>query len=95
MPDTRYESRTYMLKPHDTLVMYTDGVTEAMNRDSMLYSEARLLGCLNTLHDKSVGDIIRGIKADIDIFVQGTPQSDDITMLVLEFNGPQRPAAQM
>lgn len=89
MPETRYESRTYILKPHDTLVMYTDGVTEAMNRESTLYSEDRLLGCLNTLRDKSVGDITHGVKADIDTFVQGTPQSDDITLLVLEFNGPQ------
>jgi len=94
MPDTRYESRTYRLKPHDTLVMYTDGVTEAMDADSRLYSEDRLLGCLNTLRDKSVGDIIHGIKADVDIFVQGTPQSDDITMVVLEFNGPQGTTAQ-
>jgi len=95
MPDTRYASQTYNLKPHDTLVMYTDGVTEAMDHDSRLYSEPRLLGCLNTLRDKSVADIIHGIKADLDIFVQGTPQSDDITMVVLEFNGPQGQAAQI
>jgi len=95
MPDTKYESQTYKLKPHDTLVMYTDGVTEAMNRENQLYSEARLLSCLNTLRDKSVTDIIHGIKADLDIFVQGTPQSDDITMVVLEFNGPQGHAAQI
>ncbi len=95
MPDTRYASQTYNLKPHDTLVMYTDGVTEAMDHYSRLYSEPRLLGCLNTLRDKSVADIIHGIKADLDIFVQGTPQSDDITMVVLEFNGPQGQAAQI
>ena len=95
MPDTKYESQTYRLKPHDTLVMYTDGVTEAMNRENQLYSEASLLGCLNTLRGKNVGDIIHGVKADLDIFVQATPQSDDITMLVLEFNGLQGPAAQI
>jgi sigma-B regulation protein RsbU (phosphoserine phosphatase) len=95
MPDTRYESRSYRLKPHDALVMYTDGVTEAMNRENQLYSEARLLGCLNTLRDKSVADIIHGVKADLDIFVQGTPPSDDITMVVLEFNGPQGTGAQI
>lgn len=95
MPDTGYESQTYNLQPHDTLVMYTDGVTEAMDRDNRLYSEPGLLSCLNTLRDKSVADIIHGIKADLDIFVQGTPQSDDITMVVLEFNGPQGHAAQI
>ncbi|MCX5996080.1 MAG: SpoIIE family protein phosphatase, partial [Chloroflexi bacterium] len=79
---------------HDTLVMYTDGVTEAMNGDSQLYSEARLLGCLNKLRGKNVGDIIHGVKADIDIFAQGTPQSDDITMVVLEFYGPRGAADQ-
>ncbi len=95
MPDTKYESRTYKLKPHDTLVMYTDGVTEAMNGDAQLYSEARLLGCLNKLRGKNVGDIIHGVKADIDIFAQGTPQSDDITMVVLDFYGPQGAADHM
>ena len=75
--------------------MYTDGVTEAMDRDNRLYSEPGLLSCLNTLRDKSVADIIHGIKADLGIFVQGTPQSDDITMVVLEFNGPQGHAAQI
>jgi len=87
MPDTEYVSNTYAMKPHDTLVMYTDGVTEAMDGQGRLYSEARLLSCLNDLCGRSVADIVHGVRADIETFTGGTEQSDDITMLVLEFNG--------
>jgi phosphoserine phosphatase RsbU/P len=87
MPGTRYESRSYTLKPHDTIFLYTDGVTEAMNPRNQLYSEARLLKCLNGLRGNSVSKMIHGVRADIDIFAEGAVQSDDITMLALEFNG--------
>jgi len=87
MPDTAYLSDTYTMRPHDTLVMYTDGVTEAMDSRGRLYSEARLLSCLNDLSGKSVADIVHGVRVDIETFAGGTEQSDDITILVLEFNG--------
>jgi len=87
MPDTDYVSNTYAMRPHDTLVMYTDGVTEAMDGAGRLYSEARLLSCLNDLCGRSVSDIVHGVRADIETFTGGTEQSDDITMLVIEFNG--------
>jgi sigma-B regulation protein RsbU (phosphoserine phosphatase) len=87
MPDTTYISNSYVMKPHDTLVMYTDGVTEAMDGQSQLYSEARLLSCLNDLCGRNIVDIVHGVRADIETFAGGTEQSDDITMLVLEFNG--------
>ena len=87
MPDTGYISNTYSMRRHDTLVMYTDGVTEAMDGQGRLYSEARLLSCLNDLCGRSVTDIVHAVRADIETFAGGTEQSDDITMLVLEFNG--------
>ncbi|MDD5648408.1 MAG: SpoIIE family protein phosphatase [Dehalococcoidia bacterium] len=91
MPDTSYLSNTYTMRPHDTLVMYTDGVTEAMDSQGRLYSEARLLSCLNDLCGRNVFDIIHGVRADIETFAGGTEQSDDITMLVIEFNGSGKP----
>jgi len=87
MPDTSYISKNYTMRPHDTLFMYTDGVTEAMDGQGRLYSEARLLSCVNDLCGRSVSDIIHGVRADIETFAGGTEQSDDITMLVIEFNG--------
>jgi len=87
MPDTKYESRTYKLQPHDTIFLYTDGVTEAMDPDQQLYSEGRLLKCLNSMQGKSASEIIHGVRADIDVFARGAEQWDDITMLALEYNG--------
>ena len=87
MPDTGYGSNTYTMGRRDTLVMYTDGVTEAMDGQGRLYSEARLLSCLNDLCGRNVTDIVHGVRADIETFAGGTEQSDDITLLVIEFNG--------
>jgi phosphoserine phosphatase RsbU/P len=87
MPDTKYESRTYKLQPHDTIFLYTDGVTEAMDPDQKLYSEDRLLKYLNGMQGKKVDELIHGVRADIDVFARGAEQWDDITMLALEYNG--------
>jgi len=87
MENTPFESQTLTLKPNDVLFLYTDGVTEAMNPESQLFSEERLKQTLGSLKAKDITDILPGIRAEIDTFAQGTLQSDDITMLALKFNG--------
>jgi len=87
MENTTFESQTLTFKPNDVLFIYTDGVTEAMNPEGQLFSDERLKQTLAKLKAKDITDIIHGIRAEIDIFVQGTLQSDDITMLALKFNG--------
>ena len=84
-----YESQWIILKPGDTLFMYTDGVTEAMNSAEELYGEERLLAALNqsaNAHDPValLGEITRSV-AD---FAGEAEQSDDITMLGLTYLGP-------
>jgi len=67
--------------------MYTDGVTEAMDGQGALYGTDRLINCLERLSSSTVADMIHGVKLDIENYAHGTPQSDDITMLALKFNG--------
>lgn len=87
MPDTKFESKELIFKPGDVLFMYTDGVTDAVNPDGQLFSAERLQQRLSNFKDEDVASITHLIAADIETFVQGMPQFDDITMLALRFKG--------
>jgi phosphoserine phosphatase RsbU/P len=76
-----------VLKPGDHLVLYTDGVTEAMNRDDELFSEGRLETTLQEVKGQSSKEVIEKITKDVQTFAAGAPQSDDITLLVLGYIG--------
>lgn len=80
-----YTNQTLQMKPGDTLFLYTDGVTEAMNPDNELFSDPRLEESLKPLKNKDIREIEAGISEDIKVFVKDAPQSDDITMLVLKY----------
>lgn len=75
------------LGPGDVFFLYTDGVTEAMNPDNELYSEARLKEALAKLTEKSVTEIVNAVREEISRHARQAPQSDDITMLVLKYKG--------
>ncbi|MCL2069541.1 MAG: SpoIIE family protein phosphatase [Treponema sp.] len=68
----------------DTIYLYTDGVTEAMDSDGDFFSEARLLDALARANDYHPTELLDAIKQEIDSFAGGAEQADDITMLALE-----------
>jgi len=82
--DIEYQEDTLQLEHGDTLVMFTDGVTEAMNPDEKEFGTERLDNTLSGLADKGSQQIIETVKTAIKDFVDGAEQSDDITMLVLK-----------
>lgn len=81
----KYQAGRMQLEPGDKIFQYTDGVTEAMNAQEELYGLHRLMDVLNEHTQCSPKEILPLIKADIDRFVCGAPQYDDITMLCLEY----------
>ena len=85
MEGTRYRMGSLQLEPGDKLFQYTDGVTEATNSRSELYGMERLEAVLNRNAAAAPDELLPKVKADIDAFVGGAPQFDDITMLCLEF----------
>ncbi len=87
MEGMRYKSGEFFLEPGDGIYLYTDGVTEAVNTENVLYGEERLLSVLNKNADESVSTVCEKVKADVDSFAGETPQFDDITMLCLNYNG--------
>ncbi|MDA8106906.1 MAG: SpoIIE family protein phosphatase [Nitrospiraceae bacterium] len=82
-----YVTGRLVLKEGETLFMYTDGVTEAMNPADELFSEERLLHSLMALSAKPIGEMLGRLTEEIIFFAQGAPQSDDITMMALKFTG--------
>ena len=82
------EGKTYVegeitLESGDTVFLYTDGVTEAMNESRDLFSEDRLLDALKKIRDSRPLELLPAIKTEIDCFAEGAGQADDITMLAL------------
>ena len=75
-----YRVCTCRLEPGDSIFLYTDGVTEAMNRAGELYGEPRLEAALSRAGRKSVMEI----GDDVAVFADGAERSDDITMLALD-----------
>lgn len=84
----RYPMSTLQLTPGESLLLYTDGITEAANQQDEFFSEARLLAMLQGRIWDSPRVLIDTLRAAITDFAQGTPQSDDITMLALQYRGP-------
>lgn len=85
--DFKYLPTHQKLEQGDMIFLYTDGVTEALNKKKELYGEGRLKNRLNKISDKDVHQILEKIFADVKKFAGSQEQSDDITMLALKFNG--------
>lgn len=88
LEDATYEDATCTLMPRDTLLLYTDGVTEAMNAADELYGEERLQQLLST-PEGSPRALIDGIIADVKRHSGAAAQSDDITLLAVTYRGDQ------
>jgi sigma-B regulation protein RsbU (phosphoserine phosphatase) len=81
---TPYILEEVELRKNDVLILYTDGVSEALNLDFEEYSEERLQSIAKSMKGKTADEILNGIKEDVQIFTQGNKQSDDITMIVIK-----------
>jgi sigma-B regulation protein RsbU (phosphoserine phosphatase) len=84
MADAPYESGAVNLQPGDWLVIFTDGVVEAMNAKDEEYEEPRLLNVLQNGAAVTPEEMLRRLMADLDFFVGATPQHDDITCLLVK-----------
>jgi phosphoserine phosphatase RsbU/P len=85
MKDIQYESSVIMLKPGESIFFYTDGVTEAFNKDNEEYKENRLENVLSGKHSLSTNGVVTKVFEDVQSFTNGAEQSDDITCLSLKY----------
>ncbi|MDO5553004.1 MAG: SpoIIE family protein phosphatase [Planctomycetia bacterium] len=87
MPLSEYSESVFQLQEGDKIFMYTDGVTEAFDRNGQMFGENRLKETLGSPYASRANllELISFIKSEIDTFADDHEQSDDITMLVLEY----------
>ena len=75
------------LNPGDRLFVYTDGVPESKNKENVQYETDRLINILNKRKDASDKLLLPAVRRDIESFVNGADQFDDITMLGFSYKG--------
>ena len=89
MEGMRYKEYSLQLEPGARLFVYTDGVPEATNAKEELFGTERLVKALNTAPEAEPQTVLKNVRAAVDDFVQDAEQFDDMTMLCLEYRGPQ------
>jgi phosphoserine phosphatase RsbU/P len=83
--EAEYESASVRLEPGEFLVIYTDGVSEAANVRTELFEEDGLRRIMENFKGSSVDELAETIRNAVKAFTSGAPQSDDITILVVQY----------
>jgi sigma-B regulation protein RsbU (phosphoserine phosphatase) len=91
--EVAYQNRSFRLEPMDTLLLYTDGVTEAMNKGKELFGEDRLLALAGDQTGLGPKELVERLLGAVHHFAGGAEQSDDITVLALRYRGPPADAS--
>jgi sigma-B regulation protein RsbU (phosphoserine phosphatase) len=82
-----FEEETVTLDKGDLIIAFSDGVTEAMNPDSEEFTDDRLLACANAHRGEAPQQIMNAVLADVQTFCAGATQSDDVTVVMVRYNG--------
>jgi serine phosphatase RsbU (regulator of sigma subunit) len=85
IPEAVFTSATVNLEPGDTLVLFSDGITEAMDPDEQEFGTTRLKQALAGQVNASVEDLQRIILASVENFARGARQADDLTLLLIRY----------
>ena len=88
LEETTYAGSRLVLGPGETLLLYTDGVTEALDPAEQFFSERRLESILTQINFASAREQIEHLTREITLFAAGAEQADDITTLAIRFLGP-------
>jgi sigma-B regulation protein RsbU (phosphoserine phosphatase) len=82
-----FDEETVQLAPGDLIVVFSDGVSEAMNEAGEEYSDERLISCLNANWTKPLQEVLDTLFADVKAFCGDATQSDDITAVLVRYSG--------
>ena len=84
---TFVKDEEFVLRPGESITLYTDGITEARNSDGDFFGEDRLLQAMNRKNHDTVAELFDSINQELDGFVSGATQSDDITLITVKYHG--------
>jgi sigma-B regulation protein RsbU (phosphoserine phosphatase) len=89
--DAVFREESVQLDPGDVLVVYSDGVTEALNDAGEEYGDDRFVSCVQAHRGMAADAFLDCLLESVHGFTAGAVQSDDITILTLRYDGPQPP----
>jgi sigma-B regulation protein RsbU (phosphoserine phosphatase) len=87
VPEAEFTTLKLQLEPNDTLVLFSDGVTEAMDPEEELYGVPRLREVLKGRPDSPLDEIQKVVLESVENFARGARQADDLTLLVVRYRG--------
>jgi sigma-B regulation protein RsbU (phosphoserine phosphatase) len=87
LPESTYETGRLQLAPGESIFLFTDGVTEAMDPQQHFYTEKRLKEVLRGCGGLAPKETVSRVLAALGEFTAGAPQSDDITAMAVKWNG--------
>ena len=85
--EAAFEQETLQLEPEDLLVVYSDGVTEALSANEEEFGEERLLSCIESNRELAPTALLEALLDSVHEFTASAPQNDDVTALVLRYSG--------
>jgi len=85
VPEAEYTATCLKLEPGDTLVLFSDGVTEAMDPEDEMFGMNRLSEVLKDKHDVSLEHLQKCVLESVENFVRGARQADDLTLLLVRY----------
>ena len=87
IPGAEYVAARAKLQPGDVLILFSDGVTEAMDPDEELFGLPRLREVLTGQHDASLELVQKAVLDSVENFTRGASQADDITLFLIRYRG--------
>jgi len=85
-PQAVYRATNVVLKPGSTLVLYTDGVTDAESVNNQWFGEDRLIQTVERARGGSMAELADAVLSAVDVFARGAEQADDVTLLAFRVN---------
>jgi len=83
-----FDEETVMMRPGDFVVVFSDGVSEALNESGDEFSDERLLDAIHVNRTMDPQGLLDAVLKDVRAFCGEAPQSDDVTILMVRYNGP-------
>jgi phosphoserine phosphatase RsbU/P len=85
IPEAEFVTQQAGLEPGDTLALFSDGVTEAMDSSEQLFGVSRLMDALSGQHDTPLDQLQKAVLESIQSFTRGADQADDVTLLLVRY----------
>src|SRR5262249_24059024 len=85
-----FDEETVRLEPGDTIVAFSDGVTEAMNAAGEEFGDDRLIASIAAQSANALQETVEGLLGDVRTFCGDSTQSDDVTIVMVKFEGREK-----